>query len=110
MKKIKSVLMMVVTALLLSGCVNTIDSLPEIEFTVTFETYEGTDVSSVVVVKGQSINVDEYTSTQDNSDFLGWTLLNEMEVLALSSEISYNTGEFTPEDDITFYAVWGNGK
>lgn len=108
MKIIKSFLLLVSLMVLLVGCIQPEENEdpPVEEFTITFEFGYGTEVSSVAIEQETSINLDEYTTSVEGSIFLGWTLLTEQEVLELDTDVPLETGEFIPESDTTFYAVW----
>lgn len=108
MRIIKKLLLFTALLLLLTGCVEpeVIEEPTVREYTITFETYGGTEVSPVVVKEGVAIDIDYFSSTLEGYEFLGWTLFTEQERLALGTDIHYYTGTFIPESDMNFYVGW----
>jgi hypothetical protein len=105
MKSVSKIIVIAIV-LLLNGCIGSNEDPPKEMYTVSFETYGGTEVASIDVEEGEGITVSDYSSSLDGFIFLGWTLLTQEEVDDLDTDIPYQEGELIPESDITLYVVW----
>lgn len=72
--------------------------VPDGQCVLTFETNGGTAIAPVVVNKNESVELDGYTTTRDDYDFVGWYLDEGLTQLANSS--------ITMDCDKTVYAKW----